>query len=605
MEFIKLKQTWPFIKTCLKFLNTQEKIKAFLISYLLLFSSVLEMLALLFIMPFVSLIIDPKVVLEKDFYKILENFIGKQEIDNLIIIFATSSLIFLIISLFSSFLIQHYVRLFVVKCQNRLAKKIVIDCINAPYLWFLEQNSVTKPHYLQTDILMWANDGILRIMHMIGSITLLVVASITLIYVSFLTGIFGLVLVLGLSLVIVNLTRAPISDLSDLRRISNTSSLSTFSQIFKGIKDIRMNSSEKFFVDSFLKNFSIYGLSGAKLRLFQNIAPVVIMALGQVCLILISLSLWFSKFTGAEIASLMAFIILIVSRLVPNINKLINDLNGIWAALPHVKSLENHNKVFLSNKIKNKTIDKFKLGNWKEIKLHDVSFKYPKTKNYVLYKVNLKINSGKSYAIVGKSGSGKTTMIDIILGLLKPSNGKIFIDKKNLNQDLHKHWLTSIGYVPQVPFIADDTIKNNIAFGIQKNEIDEKLLAESVSISQLENFVKKLPMGLDTEIGELGSKLSGGQKQRIAIARALYNRPKLLILDEATSAIDGINEKAFQESLKKLDSLVTTITIAHKMTTIQNCDYIIVLENGNIKDKGNFEELKNGSSFFRNLLAKN
>ena len=156
MKVIKLKETLPFIKSCLVFLDRKEKIKAVLIAYLLLFSSLLEMIALVAIMPFVSLIIDPKVIMEKDYYKIIENIIGKYELNNLIIIFALSSLLLLIISLFTSFFIQHYVRIFVVKCQNRLAKQIVEECVTAPYPWFLEQNSVSKPHYLQTDILMWA-----------------------------------------------------------------------------------------------------------------------------------------------------------------------------------------------------------------------------------------------------------------------------------------------------------------------------------------------------------------------------------------------------------------------------------------------------------------
>ena len=262
-----------------------------------------------------------------------------------------------------------------VKCQNRLAKKIVEECTTAPYLWFLEQNSVSKPHYLQTDILMWANDGLLRIMQMIGSITLLIIASFTLLYISFLTGILGVIILLFLSLIIINLTRSPISKMSDLRRTSSTSSLSALSQIFRGIKDIRLNNSENYFKKIFLHFFSLYGYSGYKLRFFQNISPVIIMALGQSCLIVISLTLWYSDYSGAEIASLMAFIIIIVSRLVPNINKLISDLNGLWAALPHVKSLQNHKKFFLKLKMKfhqNFQVKSFK--NWTLIKFKKVNF---------------------------------------------------------------------------------------------------------------------------------------------------------------------------------------------------------------------------------------
>ena len=189
------------------------------------------------------------------------------------------------LSLVASFLIQHYVRLFVVRCQNRLANRLVEDFITAPYTWFLQQNSVSKPHFAQTDVLMWANDGILRIMQMIGSTTLLLVASIVLIFISLETGIIGLFLVLLFSILIMTFTRAPISRLSEVRRTSNTTALSSLSQIFRGIKDVRINNSEFFFKRNFLDAFSIYGFSGANLRFFQNISPAAIMALGQIFLI--------------------------------------------------------------------------------------------------------------------------------------------------------------------------------------------------------------------------------------------------------------------------------------------------------------------------------
>ena len=301
----------------------------------------------------------------------------------------------------------------------------------------------------------------------------------------------------------------------------------------------------------------------------------------------------------------MAFIIIIVSRLVPNINKLISDLNGIWAALPHVKSLQNHKNFFL--KLKNETSPKFsskiQFKNWSLIQFKKVNFKYPNNKNLVLKEIDLNFKNGKSYAIVGKSGSGKTTLIDILLGLLNPTEGKVLIDQFKLNKRLKKHWMSFIGYVPQQPFIADDTIKNNIAFGITDNQIDVDLVRECISITQLNDFIKSLPNDINTEIGEFGTKISGGQKQRIAIARALYNKPKILVLDEATSAVDGINEKSLQQSLDKLYGFITTITIAHKMSTIEKCDHIILLDNGEIVSEGNFLSLKKKSSLFRNLIT--
>lgn len=601
IKTIKFKETFSLVVSCLKLLNVKERNKFIIVSVFLFISSCLEMIALAAIMPFITLIIEPEVIMKKDFFLHILNLFGNQAVNDLIIIFAIISIFLLIFSLSISYSIQHNVRKFVAVSQIRLANEIINECLRAPFTWFSENNSTRKSHFLQTDILMWGNDGILRIMQMIGCIFLLIAALGTLIYVAPLGGVIGMFLIIIVSLIILNTTRKKISYLSDVRRRSHTTSLSNFRQIIEAIKDIRISNKESFFSNEFLSNFSEYVKSGVYLRFFQNISPIIIIALGQICIVAVAMILWVKNYTGGEIASIMALIILILSRIVPNVNKLISDIGGIWAAYPHVKSLQSHKKFF-------KNIDNLKINQkskkayiWHKLEMLNIEYQYPNSTKKTLKNINLSIEQGKSYGLVGKSGSGKTTLINLLTGLIETTKGSIKVDNSNLKEINNANWLKQIGYIPQMPFILDDTIRENIAFGMDEDQIDERLVLKCLKIAQLENFIKKLPHGLDTIIGERGSKISGGQIQRIAIARALYDKPNLLILDEATSSIDKISERSFIKSINKMKGVLTTITIAHNMSTVINCDKIFVLDEGKIISNGNYRSLQKSCKVFQEL----
>lgn len=581
---------YTLIKNCISFLSPKEKIKVLIFGYFLLLASLLEMCALLAIMPLVSFIIDPDIIMKKEEYHFVSQYLMNFKNSEIIMIFSISSIMLLAFSLSSSFYIQHRVRIFIVNCQNRLASELISKCIEAPYTWYLKRNSTKTSHLIQTDVLYWANDGMLRIMQMIGSLSLLIVGSISLVLVSPGIGLLGFLIISIIGYLVIISTRKPIFNLSAIRRKSHANSLDAFSLIFKGIKDIRINSKEQFFINNFLKYFSSYGKSGVKLRLFQNFSPLIMIFLGQSGIILIAVSLWFKGISSSEIASTMAFIILVISRIMPNATKLISDINGIWAANSHVNSITkllredfktstSINKTFISSKA------------WSKIKFNNVSFHYPDTKNRVIKNVSLEIKNGNSYGLVGMSGAGKTTLIDLITGFLVPSFGTIEIDKLKLQELNIKNWRKEIGYVSQTPFLSDSSLKSNIAFGFKENEINEDLINQCILTAQLTEFTNNLPSGINSKLGDSGIRISGGQRQRIAIARALYAKPKLLIFDEATSALDSINESALQKSINNLKGIVTLITIAHRMSTIRDCDNIIVLDNGKLISKGKFNYL--------------
>lgn len=284
---------------------------------------------------------------------------------------------------------------------------------------------------------------------------------------------------------------------------------------------------------------------------------------------------------------LISLFILSVFRLIPSAARIINSIESIKYNKSAVDKLffdvKNNNHTLISNR-------KYKLNiNFdKNIILENVCFSYLKNKNYILKNLNLKIRSGDFIGILGRSGSGKTTLVDLITSLIKPNSGRILVDGIDLNSssvDLTK-WKDLIGYVPQQIYLNDDTIKRNVAFGLLDKDIEVELVNKAIKLAGLQNFIYKLPKGIDTKVGEYGKKISGGQKQRIGIARCLYKNPKLIIFDEATSALDEYNENLILNQIISLKGKITIIMITHKKILLKKCDKIFELnESGSLKFK--------------------
>jgi len=231
----------------------------------------------------------------------------------------------------------------------------------------------------------------------------------------------------------------------------------------------------------------------------------------------------------------------------------------------------------------------------KSVSLQDVTFYYPNTDEPAIENISLDIRKGESIALVGKSGSGKTTLVDIILGLLNPSSGDILVDGQSVYSDL-RAWQNLLGYIPQSIFLTDETIAQNIAFGIPKDEIDYDRVTMAVKAAQLEDLIEQLPEGLETMVGERGMRISGGQRQRVGIARAIYHGREILVLDEATSALDPETERLVSEAIDSLAGDKTLIIIAHRLSTIENCDRVYQLDQGRIQKVGSYREVAMAAS---------
>jgi ABC-type multidrug transport system fused ATPase/permease subunit len=295
-------------------------------------------------------------------------------------------------------------------------------------------------------------------------------------------------------------------------------------------------------------------------------------------------------FYSNNLASLLSFLILFATaayRLMPSLNRILNSLVKMKSGIYLFDILgEYETSIKISKKYLEKDIKKIKFQN--EIQLSDITFSYDKKQNNVLENISLSIKKGDCVGIIGESGSGKTTLISLLLGLIVTDNGTYTIDNVKINKNNIVSLQNIIGYVQQTLYLKDGNIIENIAYGKEQNEIDFNLLNRCIKDAMLEDFIKKLPEGLETKVGEFGAKVSGGQKQRIAIARALYNKPEIIILDEATSALDNFTEKEFLKTITKLqEKNITIISIAHRLSSLVNCNKIYQIENGLISKRIN------------------
>ena len=287
-------------------------------------------------------------------------------------------------------------------------------------------------------------------------------------------------------------------------------------------------------------------------------------------------------------------------RLLPSLQQIFFASSRIRFISEHLDSLCRDLKYLNTDNKPNNITNKILFN--KIINLENIFFNYPNSKNVILKNINLSIPISKKIGIVGTTGSGKTTLVDLIIGLLEPTQGTLSVDKNIIDNSNKRLWQKNIGYVPQNVYLSDRSIAANIAFGINIEQINQKEVEQAAISANLHDFItKELPEKYNTIIGERGVRLSGGQRQRIGVARALYQKPKILILDEATSALDNSTEKKIMECINNLEYSTTVIMIAHRLTTVKECDTIFLLENGEIKAKGTFEELKKTNKLFQNF----
>lgn len=354
------------------------------------------------------------------------------------------------------------------------------------------------------------------------------------------------------------------------------------SQTVQGIKEVKISGTEKYFVKEYVKCGNGYVNAVQKYSLYNNMPRLLIEVVCIACLLgyiifMILVMGMEPKDMGDSLTALAA----VALRLLPCVNRINNQINNIAYFEPFLMGVSDTLQADIGTKNTDMSFaeDEEKLPVHQSIMLKDITYAYPGTDKLIFDHADMEIPVGAAVGVVGSSGAGKTTVVDILLGLLETKSGTIYADGVDVKEH-YRGWLKNVGYIPQMIYMLDDTILKNVAFGIEEEDIDEERVWKALKDAQLDTFVKNLPEGLATGIGERGIRLSGGQRQRIGIARALYHDPEILVLDEATSALDNDTEAAIMESINNFHGKKTLLIIAHRLQTIEKCDMVYRIENG-------------------------
>jgi ABC-type multidrug transport system fused ATPase/permease subunit len=344
------------------------------------------------------------------------------------------------------------------------------------------------------------------------------------------------------------------------------------------IKDVKLLGRES----EFIKKFKEHNFENARAGRLQKVLQQLPRLWLEV-LVIISLSaLIFSMLTQGraldDILPVAGLFAVAAFRLMPSISRILNAIQSLRYGLTVVDTLSNEVNLSYPDRIFYKQ-NNFSFNN--SIEFKNVTYSYPGSQKSSLIDISLKILKGESIGVIGASGAGKTTLVDILLGLLLANEGEVMVDGYNIQNQL-RQWQNQIGYVPQSIYLTDDTLRRNVAFGISNDEINEDAVLDAVCAAQIDEFIKSLPLGLDTVVGENGIRLSGGQRQRIGIARALYHKPNILVLDEATSALDTETEQEVMQAVRVLKGKKTIVIVAHRMSTIEDCDRLYQLNDGRL-----------------------
>lgn len=567
--------------------DKKQKLQIIWLFIVITIGSALELLGVSVILPVIDAIMAPNEILENESYLFIYNLFHMTSVKQLILFMLISMIVIYVIK--NAFLIYMYLMQykFIFKNQRILADKMMRCYLSQPYLFHVSKNSAELLRNINEDTgnFFGALQAVIKLM---TELMVCIVLGIYL-FIQDRTITISILFLMGIMLFgFMKIYKRYLFKVGERNRYYQMSLNKWVQQAFGGIKEAKVLNKEDFFYEKYDEAYRGHAQSEYKYHTLLSVPKPIIEAL-CVCGLLGAIAIKFF-FRGADISYFVPIISVFAVaafRLLPSFNRITEYLGNIMyqkSAIDSVyhdlKEIEELNK----QKSDQKECTGQELNFDKNIILKDISFSYPNSGKKVLQQINLTIDRNTSIAFVGPSGAGKTTLADIVLGILKPESGDILIDGVSIYSNIDA-WHHLIGYIPQTIYLMDDTIRHNIAFGIDEKEIDEKRLYKAVEQAQLKELIDSLENGLETEIGERGVRLSGGQRQRIGIARALYRDPHIMILDEATSALDNDTEKAVMEAIEALHGKMTLIIIAHRLSTIKNCDHVYEIKDGRMEIK--------------------
>ena len=553
----------------------------FLICFvLIIFASFAELLTLSAILPFLSILSSPEMVFNDPRAAGVINFFDATSAEDLILPFAV---IFCVAALLGAIfrLASNYFSIRVAfSISHQVATKIYRNDLKRTYATHVSANNNEVLATLSSKLERVVFSLILQVFLLLTALLIASIILATLIYIDPILT-FSVAMVCGLFYYIVILViNSVLLKESEIIAKAYTKQMKTIRESLGGIRDVFINNAHEFYYSIF--QTADYRLRrGQAINMFASMSPrFLIESLGLI--IIVCAAYYFSIQTSfIEVLPMLGALAIGAQKLLPLFQQLYvawTSLKGNYESLQDVTSLLNESSEVSLNSLSN---DPINFDN--SIELKDISFAHDSEKKELFKNLNLKISRGDRIGIIGETGSGKSTFVDIIAGLLFPTEGGVFIDNIKLNQGNAASWMKSLAYVPQNIFLSDESILENIAVGVRKENIDLDLIAAAVDYASLSDFVSLLPEGIHSKVGERGIKISGGQRQRIGIARAIYKKAKFIIFDEATSALDSSTETRVMNSIYAMDESITMLVIAHRTSTLKNCTKIIKIEDSTIE----------------------
>ena len=565
-------------KNILSLIKLNEKITLSFILVLISISSFLEMVGIGLILPFLNLIVDEAYYQNNQYLKTFLLYFNVEDKNFLILIILSfiifANLIKSIVLTFTAFVQAKSIS----KIHIRITNEMYFKYIKSPWEYMMNKNSATLLRDIHSSTHEFTSKLLTGILFVISELLMIIFISAMLIIIEPIISLISIIFLIFTGAITQNLTKKYNYTFGIIRQKNLKLINKHLIETFRSFKLIKVLNKERVFSDIYKKVSSDEIFSKANQEIFQKLPRIWIEFFA---VLVISFLLIYGLKYNDNLSSLIPTIgIFVVSayKLLPSLNKILNILQSLRFATPALENLIEENSDFIKNKEylveRDQESQLIKFEN--NITFKNISFKYKSSNQEIFNNFNFDIKKNSTLGIVGKSGSGKSTLIDILMGILKPDSGEIFIDDTNLN-NIKNSWQKKIGYVPQETYLFDDTIKNNIAFGIKDNLIDKNKIYEIINETGLNEIINSLPDKIDSFVGDNGAKLSGGQKQRLGLARALYIFPEILILDEATSALDFETESKILSLLNKYKNRITIIIISHRETILPYCDKILDL----------------------------
>ncbi len=568
--------------------------RKFILSLLLFFvASIFDLIGIGLIYPYIQVIEEPGII---------ANYIPIEKLNTFILSFTNYQIVLFIsillvvmygIKSFITFKAQRAIQYYIYLITHNVKMKLYSAYLKADYEYHLENNSARLISKISGEVQNFTHSVLQSFLFALYDLFFLVALIIVIIITTP-----TLLLVVGALVFFFALfyrfTKNKTLEYGRIGTYANMDLTSYVNQGLRSTKIIKLNGVQNYFIKNAANTSEKIVHSSTSFYSFMILPKIALELLLIISLVgFVLFTILKNQGVGVlqSLTPLLATIAVASFRVIPSINRLINSVSKIKHGEACVNVVyEDMYNIEQDIEAKNFHIKKSDIYFENKIELRNVSFKYKNSDEYALHNVNLGIAKGQSIGIMGPSGAGKSTLVDIILGLLYPCNGDILVDGKSIYEDI-KGWQNRLSYVPQMIYLLDDTIRKNIAFGVEEDDIDEKRLERVIEAAELKNFIDALPEGARTMIGENGVRLSGGQRQRLGIARALYKGAEILMFDEATSSLDNETEKIVTDAIDSLSGTKTMIIIAHRLTTLFGCDLIYKLDDGEVVEYGSYKEM--------------